>query len=565
MKRVFLTDKIILFLLLLFVIAFQKVIAQNKYWVSFTAKTTKNFNPYKFFDPKTIQNRISAGKPISDWYDLPVDSGFIHGVGKIADSTGYASRWLNGMAVFASKKELKLIGSLSYVKDIEPMGIIAASASCPSYPLSSRRGDGGEAEESDSAKRSKIVEQFDGLEGNEMVAHGLSGKGIRIAILDVGFKNVDKHPAFEYLRSHNGIVLTYDFLHHKDNVYGYGAHGTAVLSCIAGKYKGFNMGLAPDAEFLLARTEREATEFRDEEDAWVAASEWAEQHGAQMISCSLGYTYQRYFYKDMNGRTSVAARGAEEAARKGILICIASGNEGENQWRFITTPGDCDSVLTVGGYDPKTGFHSAFSSYGPTSDGRMKPNVVAASTVWVATPASYGYESGTSFSTPLVAGFTACVWQYLRSKTNIQILDTIEKLGSLYPYFDYANGYGIPKAGYLFGKRQKNDSAFTLYLEDGKIMVSISTGYFKDSAQTEKKLTNNYLYAKAIDPNGKIKLYDVIKVSSQRFELANITTYLAEGRLGPKASSDETGKEDLYPKGWTVIVYFDHCIHTYHF
>jgi len=551
---------IALFLFLICPVLSQNALGQNKYWVSFTVKTTKNFDPYKFFDPKTIQNRISQGKPISDWYDLPVNPEFIQGVRSIADSTGYSSRWLNGMAVFASQKELPLIASLPYVKNIEPMGIMAASASYSprSTPISKE-------DETDSAKRSKVADQFDGLEGNEMVAHGLSGKGIRIAILDVGFKNVDKHPAFEYLRSHNGIVLTYDFLHHKENVYGYGAHGTAVLSCIAGKYKGFNMGLAPDAEFLLARTERETTEFKDEEDAWVAAAEWAEEHGAQIISCSLGYTYQRYFYKDMNGRTSIAARGAEEAARKGILICIAAGNEGENQWRFVTTPGDCDSVLTVGGYDPKTGFHSTFSSYGPTSDGRMKPNVIAAGTVWVATPASYGWESGTSFSTPLVAGFTACVWQYLKGKSNIQVLDTVEKLGSLYPYYDYAHGYGIPKAGYLFGKRQKNDSAFSLYLDDGKIMVSISTGYFKDSADTEKKLDNNYLYAKVMDPVGKIKLYDVIKVSSQRFELANITTYLAEGRFGPKASSDESGKEDSYPKGWTVSVFFDNCVHNYHF
>ena len=548
-------NKLALILLMLCGLIYQKSFAQQKYWVSFTVKTTKNFDPYKFFDSKTIENRINAGLPLSDWYDVPVDGAFIQSVSKIADSTGYASRWLNGMAVFATQNEIRQIASLPFVNSTEPMGVIAHPASLKDNAINETK--------KDTSPWSKIAEQYGGLEANEMVAHGLSGKGIRIAILDVGFKNADKHPAFEYLRSHNGIVLTHDFLHHKDNVYNYGAHGTAVLSCIAGKYKGLNMGLAPDAEFLLARTEREGSEFKDEEDAWVAASEWAEQHGAQMISCSLGYTYQRYFYHDMNGRTSIAARGAAAAARKGILICIAAGNEGEDQWKFVTTPGDCDSVITVGGYDPKTGFHSGFSSFGPTSDGRMKPNVIAASTDWVATPSAYGYEDGTSFATPLVAGFVACVWQDLKGKTNMQIMDTVEKLCSLYPYFDFAHGYGIPKSSYLFKGRPKNDSAFTMYEEDGKIKVSISTSYFKDSAQIEKKFKGNYLYAKAIDPDGNIKLYDVIKVSSQSFELTNITTYLASGRFG--ASTDPENKEAKYPTAWTVSVYFDHCVRNYHF
>jgi len=527
---------------------------QTKYWVSFTKKTAKHFDPYRFFDPKTIENRQKSGLPLSDWYDLPVDSEFIYGVAQIADSIGYASRWLNGLAVYADVLEIKKISALPYVKTVELMPNKAVIASINDSLSNNATGK-------DTSKRTKLAEQIDGLDGNEMAAHGLTGKGIRIAILDVGFVNADKHPAFEYLRSHHGIILTYDFLHHKENVYGSGAHGTAVLSCIAGKYKGYNMGLAPDAEFLLARTEREATEFKDEEDAWVAAAEWAEQHGAQMISCSLGYTYQRYFYKDMNGHTSVAARGASMAARKGILICIAAGNEGENQWKFVTTPGDCDSVLTVGGYDPKTGYHSGFSSFGPTSDGRLKPNVIAASTTWVATPTAYGYESGTSFATPLIAGFTACVWQYLKGKNNVQIMDTIQKLSSLYPYFDYAHGYGIPKAGYLFGEKHGNDSAITIYEENNAITVSLSTSYFKDSSHINRIFKINYLYAKATDPQGRIKIYDVIKVNSQRFELSNITSYLNSGRFAHEIPTDE----EKYPKGWVVTVYFDHCIRSYHF
>jgi serine protease AprX len=524
--------------------------AQQKYWVNFTKKNTLNFDPYKFFDAKTIENRKLSGMPLTDWYDLPVDENYISQVSAIADSAGYSSRWLNGIAVYATNSEINRISKLPFVNSIDPMGLL-------SHPAEdvSKRTDSIDPE-------NRVCEQVYGLDGEQFAYHHLTGKGIRIAILDVGFVNADKHPAFEYLRSHNGILLTHDFLHHKDNVFDYGAHGLAVLSCIAGKYEGFNIGLAPDAEFLLARTEREATEYKDEEDAWVAAAEWAEQHGAQIISCSLGYTYQRYFYKDMNGKTSVAARGAAAAARKGLLVCIAAGNEGSNNWQFISTPADCDSVLTVGGYDPATKFHINFSSFGPTSDKRMKPNVIASGKAWVATPKKYGYEFGTSFSTPLMAGFAACTWQYMHGKSNIEVLHKIESLGNLYPYFDYAHGYGTPQAGYLFEKRPVSDTAYRIYQEDGKLKIAFSPKYFRDSLQKKNQLKNTYLYIKLMDPDGNIKLYDVINVENQNFDLYTINKYLTEDRL-KKIPSD--GNKTEYPAGWTVTSYFDNYITNFKF
>jgi len=531
-------------------------VSQNKYWVSFTVKTASTMDPDTFFDQKTLDNRILHGLPLTDWYDLPVDGGFVTKVTQLADSSGYTSRWLNGIAVYATAAEINKISGFSFVKNVRQMNNIGSPAAA------------GIAEDS-TGWPARVSDQLNGMQGTLMAAHGLSGKGIRIAVLDVGFQNVDKHPAFQYLRDHKGIVMTYDFLHKKENVYNYGSHGTAVLSCIAGKYHGLAMGLAPDAEFLLARTERAATEYKDEEDAWVAAAEWAEQHGAQMISCSLGYTYQRYFYKDMNGRTSVAARGAAIAARKGLLICIAAGNEGEDNWKFITTPGDCDSVLTVGGYDPKTGFHSGFSSYGPSADGRLKPNVIAAGTAWVATPAGYGVEDGTSFATPLVAGYAACVWQYLKNKSNMQILDTIQKTGSLYPYFDYAHGYGIPQASRLFGNRKSNDTAFSMKVDGIIVTISIAPSYFTDTISRVPHLKNNYLYAKLTDPTGRIKDYELIKVNSQKFDLMGINHYLGHdwikenGTIPIKDVDDMISK--VYPKGWTLSVLFDGCLKTYTF
>jgi len=527
---------------------------QQKYWLSFTEKTCKHFDPTVFFDAKTLENRKLTGQPLTDWYDLPVDAAFIQQTSSIADSVGYSSRWLNGMAIYATDAEIQKIKALPFILKIEPMNIVSQPAS-----LSTKK----KKEEDTLNREEKPCEQIYGLQGEQMMYHHLTGKGMRIAVLDIGFKNADKHPAFEYLRGHHGILLTYDFIHKRENVYNFGDHGTAVLSCIAGKYHGYPMGLAPDAEFLLARTERESTEFKDEEDAWVAAAEWAEQHGAQIISCSLGYNYQRYFYADMNGHTSVVSRGAAAAAKKGILICSAAGNEGDNNWKFIITPADGDSVLAVGGYDRNTRYHVGFSSFGPSADNRIKPNITACGSAWVATPEKFAFEEGTSFSTPLIAGFAACVWQYMRGKTNMEVMHTIEGLGSLYPYYDYAHGYGIAQAGYLFKKHEYNDSAVKIFEKDKKLMVSFAPGYFEDSFKTENILKYKYLYVRIADKNGIVRHYSVIKVSQKEFELSSVTKYLFEDRFSDDGYDGSDPDDFEYPHDWTVTIFFDNCMGFY--
>ena len=149
----------------------------------------------------------------------------------------------------------------------------------------------------------------------------------------------------------------------------------------------------------------------------------------------------------------------------------------------------------------------------------------------------------------------------------MQILDTIQKLGSLYPYFDYAQGYGIPKAGFLFSGRPKNDSAFTIYEDAESIQISISTGYFKDSTVKKTRLDNNYLYAKLMDPEGRIKDYEVIKVNSQKFELTGLTSYLTVDRFKYLKLTDASATEPgaYSPKGWSIAVFFDGCLRTYKF
>ncbi|PSR01089.1 MAG: hypothetical protein BRD50_09265, partial [Bacteroidetes bacterium SW_11_45_7] len=264
------------------------------------------------------------------------------------------------------------------------------------------------------------------------------------------------------------------------DVFGGFKHGTMVLSCIAGRYGDTLMGMAPKAEFLLARTERLFGEGIGEEENWVAAMEWADRMGADIINNSLGYTYQRYFPEEMDGKTSLVARSANIAARKGMLVISAAGNEGTNKWKTIGSPADADSVLTVGGISPRRGYHASFSSYGPTADKRLKPNVSAYGHVMAANQRGYTQTQGTSFSSPLVTGFAACLLEQNPDWTNTELKKKIEESASLHPYFDYAHGYGVPSALYFTGHHD-TASTFRLKKEDQELKVQIKDAYWEPS------------------------------------------------------------------------------------
>ena len=170
-----------------------------------------------------------------------------------------------------------------------------------------------------------LTDQLVRMQGELFRAKGIDGKGIRIAVLDGGFPKVNTHIAFKHLRDNGQILKTWNFPNHKENVYGWNGHGTMTLSNIAGRKDGKDLGLATGAEFLLARTEVEPEPFK-EEVWWMQAMEWADKNGANLISSSLGYGKDRYYTKDMDGKSYVAKAG-NIAARKGILVVCSAGNE----------------------------------------------------------------------------------------------------------------------------------------------------------------------------------------------------------------------------------------------
>jgi len=356
----------------------------------------------------------------------------------------------------------------------------------------------------------------------------IDGKGLRIAILDVGFINADHVPAFDQIRKENRVIATHDFTKRSDNedVYYGGSHGTEVWSCIAGKIGDIQIGLATGAEFLLAKTEKKSENYAEELN-WLAAAEWADKNGADIINSSLGYTDKRYFNWQMDGHTSFVTRAANIAARKGILVVTAAGNEGSNSWHYIGAPADADSALSVGGIDPYTGYHTGFSSYGPTSDKRMKPNVVAYGHVIAAAPSGLTSTQGTSFASPLVAGFAACAWQTNRKLTNMQLFSEIEKSGSLYPYFDYAHGYGVPQADYFVGKEPESEIPTFKVIENGDSIVIVVNKYTsaaeaavpvkRGEGESIKRIepigNKDYLYYNIMNKSGVLDSYYVLDVT----------------------------------------------------
>lgn len=416
--------------------------ATENVWVFFTDKEGVDFDPHAFFHPKAIERRLRHGQDLFDALDFPVREDYLQTIVGLVDSVDVASRWFNAASVYASPQQLSAVERLPFVDRIEPMTLDLVPAGL--------------------AEDDPIISSFNTKEMDLLLAHiahlkgrwfhknGYDGHGIRIAIFDAGFPGADQHPAFLHIRSENRIVATRDFVRNQQGVFHKNSHGTSVLSVIGGMVDSVPMGLATGAEFLLARTET-WTEYFSEEKNWLAAVEWADQHGADIINSSLGYTRHRYFPEDMDGNSSLVARAAAIAFQKGILIVNAAGNEGStNSWKIIGTPADAPEVLSVGALDFPSLLRADYSSRGPTADGRLSPSVSALGTVYAAGKTGFKRTQGTSFASPLLAGFAACLWQMHPDWTNQQVFDAMQQSATLFPYFDYSHGYGIPQADYFF-------------------------------------------------------------------------------------------------------------------
>jgi subtilisin family serine protease len=235
------------------------------------------------------------------------------------------------MAVWLNENQAKKIEKFSFVKSIYWVEENLLGGICEVNTINLK-----------SSSKILLQAQTLHLQGQAFKKAGISGKGVRVAVIDAGFKGLSNSKVLSNIRNAKRILHTYDYISKSTDVEKGSKHGSAVLSCIGGQMPGdtINLGLATDAEFLLYRTEKMLNEKYNEEEYWLAAAEDAEKRGAKVINTSLGYTGRRYFRKDMDGKHSLLSKAARMAAQKGIVVVCSAGNEGTNLWRIIATPAD---------------------------------------------------------------------------------------------------------------------------------------------------------------------------------------------------------------------------------
>lgn len=425
--------------------------SQSKYWVYLTDKKDVTFDPYTYFDPLAIERRIKNNLSLYDSTDFAINENYYSSIQKIADTVCGHSRWFNAIACELTNEQVATIKQLPFVKSVESMNSETVYAYHSNTEYYNFEEDNTFKKTLHEGQKSLLEGQISWMQGQLFGEKGITGKGVRICIIDAGFPGVNTAQEFAHIRKESRIIKTWDFVKNNPSVYKFHSHGSTVLSCISGiSTDNIPIGMAPNAEFLLARTERITYEGKSEEEDWLMAVEWADRNGASIINSSLGYTVSLYFKENMDGKTAIITRAANLAAKKGILVVNAAGNEGTSAWKHIAAPADADSALTVGGINPWTGIHTSFSSFGPTADFRFKPNVSAFGHVMAFGDRVGLHETqGTSFASPLVVGFAACIMEMYPKLTNMQIFDLLQQSGSLYPYFDYAHGYGIPQASWF--------------------------------------------------------------------------------------------------------------------
>ena len=401
--------------------------------------------------PKTLERRKKLFPEPVTWYDVPVHQEYINGIILVGAEVHRKSKWLNAVSVFASMDQIKTIAAMNFVKGIQPVVKLRRRKNKIINKMTYSR-----------HRNSSLMDYGLAQTQIEMMncdlAHniGYFGQGVRILVIDTGFDLT--HEAFDSLH----VIDQWDFINDDNNTAnetdseandGQHNHGTSVLSIMGAYVPGTLIGPAFGAEYLLAKTEIVAEEIQQEEDNYVAALEWGEANGADVVNSSLGYL-DWYSYCDMDGNTAITTIGIDIAASLGLACVTSAGNWAnedppvdpcETLSYYISAPADADSVIAVGAVSADS-IIASFSSRGPTYDGRIKPEVSALGVgVAVANPAG-GYSvfySGTSASSPLVAGAVAVLLSANPQWNNMEVREALMMTASQVdmPNNDY--GYGL--------------------------------------------------------------------------------------------------------------------------
>ncbi|MEN8157688.1 MAG: S8 family peptidase [Bacteroidota bacterium] len=426
-------------------------IADSVYWIYFTDKSDNGYSlnqPGDFLSERSIHRRGWQGLGV-DVTDEPVTRAYVDTLRAMGVEVRHTSRWLNGVAMGHTSRELFEQVLERPFTDTVPWKPAIDEIHFPPLPVGQRfeppllspvAYDYGVA-----------TEQVQQVKTDVLHRAGYTGAGVRIAVLDAGFKNVDSLPSFEPMIREGRLLGTRNFVNDSDVYRLVSGHGMSVLSIIGAHWEGEMMGTAPHASYFLCTTENIHQETRIEEIAWIEAAEYMDSLGYDLFNTSLGYsdfdgTGYDYSYRDMDGQTTFISRAASMLADKGIVSCHSAGNSGDNLWYRITAPADASNILTVGAVD-STGIITDFSSRGPSWDGRVKPEVVAMGRATGIQHGSGGVArgSGTSYSSPVIAGSAASLWQAYPDMPARELIYRIRDSGDRLDNPDATYGYGLPR------------------------------------------------------------------------------------------------------------------------
>lgn len=400
--------------------------------------------PDNFLSHRSIERRKRQGLPV-DVTDLPVSPAYMDSVREAGIEIVGKSKWNNTLLIRIHKlKELRKLEGFTFISKM--LKVFSSPDSISERKRYSFRKELNRWEVA-SSFYGNAEQQIESLNGIALHEKGFRGKGMMIAVFDGGFMNVDKIPALHNIQ----LAGIKDFVVPKsDNVFQEMEHGTMVLSTMAANAPNSFVGVAPDAQYLLVRCEDERTESLAEEDYWAEAAEYADSVGVDVINSSLGYhafddEKSNHTYSEQDGETALISHTASMCASKGIVCVNSAGNDGMGSWKKINFPADAKDILTVGSINEQ-GVNAAFSAVGPTADGRIKPDVMAygSPTSVITGRGSIINDNGTSFSSPLVAGMAACLWQALPHKTAKQIIKLVKLSGNNQQHPDNIYGYGLP-------------------------------------------------------------------------------------------------------------------------
>ena len=437
-------------------------LAPNVYWIQFTDKTDNPYSlaaPEAYLSARAIERRERYSIDI-ETNDIPINQWYLDSLVKKGANILNKSKWLNGAAVsVANQSILTEIYNLEFVSE---EGSLSPRFAMNFSPVNSNNNL---AELNPNYySYGNAFNQIDLHKGQVLHNNSYRGEGIQIAIIDAGFKIADQVPALDSIFINNQIIGTWDFVTNDTNVFEDHSHGKSVLSTIAANLPGEFIGTAPKAKFLLLRSENAISEYKIEEISWLQAAEYADSTGVDIITTSLGYnTYSlpstSYVWEDLDGQTAPITQGTNIAAEKGIFMVTSAGNEGSSSWKKIAPPADAQNALTVGACY-SDGSYVSFSSRGNTADGRIKPDIVAkGQSATLVTNLEPTTGNGTSFSTPIIAGLVACLWQVDRSVSNFELKDLIIEHSSQYQNPDSLLGYGIPNFATAYNEIRNNSAA----------------------------------------------------------------------------------------------------------